>query len=156
MMNCGKLVLGGLLVVGLSALGCSKDEKNEAGGDNGKAASGKAAAGDNAGPALDCPAFATKMTECLEPFAEAYSKTEMGSKAGKQTDGTVDHAAAAKRFKMLWGMEGEKLCTGGGSMGSGFVTRDKRWKERFAACDSTAACDAWVPCMSTAMGEMLK
>lgn len=152
MTSFGNMFIGGLLMVGLSAMGCSKDEKGEAGGDNASKASG----GDNAGPTLDCSSFATKMTECLEPFSVAYSKTEMGSKAGKQTDGTVDHEAAAKRFKMLWGMEGEKLCAGGGAMGSAYVTRDKRWKERFAACDSSAACEAWVPCMSTAIGEMLK
>ncbi len=149
MKNVGKLFVGGLLILGLSTVGCSKDKKDQGGGDN-------TASGDNEGPTLDCPAFASKMTECLEPFSEAYSKTKTGSRAGKNTDGTIDYAAAASRFKTLWGIEGEKLCAGGGAMGSAYVTRDKSWKERFASCDSSAACDTWVPCMSTAIGGPLR
>lgn len=99
-------------------------------------------------PSLDCDGFKTKMTECLDPFAEAYSKTTFGSKAGKGTDGTVDHEAAAKRFKSLWGLTGEAMC-------GEYASKDAAWQERFAACDNTAACDAWVPCMSTALGESL-
>ena len=145
------LLFCGTLALGLATAACGKkDEGGDKGGDKNTAAKGadkKGPAGD--GPALDCPAFAKKMTECLEPFAEAYSKTEMGSKAGKNLDGTVDHALAAKNFKTLWGLKGEAMCT------DEYSQRDPRWKERFAACDATAACDAWVPCMSTAMGELL-
>ncbi len=108
------------------------------------------------GPAIDCPAFTAKATECLEPLAEAYAKTEKGAKPGTGTDGTVDHAKAAKMFKMVWGMEGEKLCAEGGAMGLAFAKYDKRWKERLIACDASAACDVWAGCMATALGEPLK
>jgi len=142
----------------MAVAACGKDKNKEGGGSEAKGAegAGEGAAADD-GPSLDCSAFATKMTECIDPFAEAYSKTEFGSKAGKNLDGTVDHEAAAKRFKMLWDLQGEKLCSGGGDgvMDAPYVERDPRWRKRFAGCDNSAACDAWVPCMSSALGDLL-
>lgn len=101
--------------------------------------------------AADCSSFAPMMNQCLESFAAAYAKTEIGGKAGKDTiDGPVDEEKAASRFKMLWGMEGEKLCTGE------YQQKDRSWKERFNACATKTTCDDWVPCMATAMGAPMR
>lgn len=57
---------------------------------------------------------------------------------------------AMARFKMLWDLEGAKLCTGN------YGQRDPRWRECFVACDDSAARNVRAPCMSTAIGDRLK
>lgn len=135
------------LACALTLCGCDGNDSKE------REEAGSPAA--NAGPELDCEAWGTKMTECVDALAPLYAKTEDGSKAGRALDGTVDYAAAEKRFKMLWELEGAKLCTGPAQMITPYSKRDPRWRERFVACDAKAACDVWAPCMATAMGELL-
>lgn len=105
--------------------------------------------------AIDCPAFTKKAAECTDAFIDAYSKTMKGSKAGTSTDGTVDHAKAAKALKMVWGMEGAKVCTEDTAISMAFSKYDKRWKERFVKCDNGASCEEWSSCTAKAMGELL-
>ena len=121
-----------------------------ASGEGTKTENGEHAAAPGGGPSLDCDAFNTKMKECIDPFAAAYAKTELGIKAGTRADGTKDEGLAADRFKMLWKMQGESLCT------DQYAKMAPEWRQRFVACDATAACDAWAPCMATATGTMLE
>ena len=137
-----QLVTISILGAAMCTIGCGKDKKE--GGE-----SAAKAAPEAQGPALDCTGFTTKMTECLDAFAPVYAVTENGKAAGKQLDGTYDTEMATNNFKSLWNIKGEALCT------EDYSNKDGRWKERFVKCDNTAACEVWVPCMSTAVGELL-
>ena len=146
-----------LVLCGASALimlGCG--DKKDKGGEGKSAPAAKNVAADD-GPKLDCPAFEKKMNECLEPFATAYAKTEIGGMSGRQAvGGPVDEALAAKNFKTVWRIAGVQICSGGdAAIGLPFQKKDPPWKKRFMACDAGAACDLWAPCMATAMGASL-
>ncbi|MBL4637442.1 MAG: hypothetical protein JKY56_26535 [Kofleriaceae bacterium] len=140
-----KFSMVGLLGFVVAASACGKDKDD---GDKVKGTSANKATA-TAGVELDCPAYSKKMTECLEPYADAFAKTDFGGRSAKGADGTVDHAKAAKNFKTVWGMTGAESCS------SDYAKRDARWKTRFASCDNSASCDVWAPCMATATGELL-
>jgi hypothetical protein len=104
-----------------------------------------------AGPTIDCDAFAARMNQCLDQFVPLYARTDRGKLAGQDQPGTFDYGKAAKRFEMLWQLEGVKLCSGDDTE-TPYAERDVPWKQRFAACAAETACDAWAPCMATALG----
>jgi hypothetical protein len=143
-------LLATTLLFSISLAGAACGDKKEGGDTAGK--TDKAA--DDV--VIDCPAFSKKAAECTDAFIDAYSKTTQGAKAGTGTDGTVDHAKAAKTLKMVWGMEGAKVCAEDTGLSMAFAKYDKRWKERFVKCDNGASCEEWSSCVATAMGEPLQ
>ncbi len=147
-------LLATTLFLSISLAGAACGDKKE-GGEKGGEKPGNADKAVN-DVAIDCPAFSKKATECTDAFITAYAKTTQGGKAGTGTDGTVDHEKAAKSLKMVWGMEGAKVCAEDTAISMAFAKYDKRWKERFVKCDNGAACEEWATCVATAMGEPLQ